>query len=183
MTLTNQSQAGRPVTVNQDAAAHGLMVQNPESTRSYKTFSADDDQQFGALQVWRIKCSAVADQAKDNAAAITYLFGSTKVARGQSYRIIGVRVTMRSLRSGGSPDHKMTVETGDGAASETFADLVADVDIDGYTANEPVEQIIVDAETILLSGETLLVQMAVAGTTTTGTALVDVDILAMPVKA
>jgi hypothetical protein len=183
MTLTNESQAGRPVTVNQDAAAHGLMVQSPESTRSSNTFSADDDQQFGALEVWSVKCKAVADQAYDAPAAITNVFGGTKVARSQSYRIIGIRSTIRSLRTGGTPDHDLKVEAGDGAASEAFSDLVADVDIDGDTAGLPTERILVTAETILLTGETLRVQIGISGTTTTGTTDIDVDILAIPVKA
>ena len=183
MPLNETTQVGSQVQLRQDRNSHGLRTQDGDSTRSSHTFSVDDDQQYGHVQCWRIKCSAAADQAYDAAAAITNVFGSTKLSRNEKYRIIGVRTTLRSLRTGGAPDHDLKVQTGDGAVSEVFADLVATVDIDADTANLPTERILVGAETILLSGETIRVQLAVSGTTTTGTAEVDVDILAIPVKS
>lgn len=182
MALEETFKSGGRTRVRQDASSHGLIVQDSESTKSSVAFSSDDDQQFGELQVWRIKMKAAADQAYDAAAAITNVFSGTKIARHGSFRIIGVRTTLRVLRTGGAPDHDMKVETGDGAASETFADLVATVDVDGDTINLPTERALVNAETILLTGETLRVQMQVSGTTTTGTAEMDVDILVMPVR-
>lgn len=183
MGLSESTQVGSQVQLRQDRLNHGLRTQDGDSTRSSHTFSADDDQQFGHVQCWRIKCKAAADQAYDAAAAITNVFGSTKLARNEKYRIIAVRTTLRELRTGGTPDHDLKVQIGDGAASETFADLVATVDFDGDTVNLPTERILVNAETILLSGETIRVQLQVSGTTTTGSTEVDVDILAIPCKA
>lgn len=177
------TKAGSKTRLRQDLSSHGLVVQDAESTRSSETFSSDNDQQFGLVHVWRVKAKATADQAYDAAAAITNVFGGTKIARNEKWRIIGVRTSLRSLRTGGAPDHDLKVEAGDGASSEAFTALVATVDIDGDTVNLPTERILVAAETILLTGETLRVQFQVSGTTTTGTAEVDVDILAMPVKA
>ena len=174
---------GMEVTHSQERTSSGLLTQGGLGTRSTDTFSADDDQQFGTLQVWRVKCKATADQAYDAAAAITNVFGSTKVARDSKYRIVGVRTTVRSKRTGGVPDHGVKVQAGDGAASEAFADVVATVDLDADVVNLPIERALVPAETLLLTGESLRVQLLVAGSTNAGTAEVDVDILAIPVKA
>lgn len=183
MPVTEEMNPGGTTPLRQDASSHGLIVQGPTSTRSSETFSSDDDQQFGPVHVWRVKMTAAADQAYDAAAAITNVFGSTKIARNETWRIIGVRITLRVLRTGGSPNHEVKVQTGNGAATEVFTDLVATRDIDGYTVNLPVEEIVVNAETVLLTGETIRCQFKVSGTTTTGTAEVDVDILAVPAKA
>ncbi len=183
MARVETTTSGSKTRIRQDASSHGLIVQDAESTRSSETFSSDDDQQYGLVYVWRVKMKATADQAYDAAAAITNVFGSTKVARNEKWRILGVRTTLRSLRTGGAPDHDLKVETGDAASSEAFTALVATVDIDGDTQDLPTERALVAAEAILLTGETLRVQLQVSGTTTTGTAEVDVDILAMPVKA
>lgn len=180
---TETTKSGAKVQLRQDDNSHGLIVQDPESTRSSEAFSSDDEQQFGPVHVWRVKMIAAADQAYDAAAAITNVFGSTKIARNETWRIIGVRTILRSLRTGGTPDNDLKIEAGDGAASETFSDLVATVDIDGDTINLPTERVLVDAETVLLTGETLRCQLSVSGTTTGATTEVDVDILAVPVKA
>jgi hypothetical protein len=161
----------------------GLLVQNPANTHSTTTFTADNDEQAGAMECWMVRCETAADQAYDNAAAITNVFNGTKLARNHSYRIVKIETVLRVLRTGGSADHDIKVETGDGAGTESFASLVATVDIDSDTLNLPTNRTLVAAECILLTGETLRVQFEVSGSTTTGTGEVEVYIYAIPVVA
>jgi hypothetical protein len=70
---------------------------------------------------------------------------------------------------------------GDGAASESFTDVVADVDIDGDTVGLPTQRILINSvATVWSSGRTLRCQMGVSGTTTTGTAEIDFILTLVP---
>lgn len=182
MPRSESTTPGSEVTHSQERDSTGLLTQGGTGTRATPTFSADDDQTYGQVECWAVKCVTVADtaQAYDAAAAITNVFGSTKVARTNSYRILRVETSLRSLLGGSSTDNDLKVQAGNGAASESFADLVASVDIDSDTVNLPISRILVKAETILLTGETLRVQYSAVGDS--GTGEVDVYIYAIPVK-
>jgi hypothetical protein len=153
------------------------------SVRNDAAFTADNEQQFGKLQCWMVRCEAVTAtaQALNSAAAITNVFGTTKVARSCKYRIVKVETVIRVKHAGASADNKCVVETGNGAASETFADLVASVDMDSDTVDLPTNRAIVAAECILLTGETLRVQYITVGNSTAGE--LEVYIWAIPVRA
>jgi hypothetical protein len=178
---TETTKPCRQVTFNQDAAT-GLVEQNAASSESSIGWAADGDIQMGGMQVWMVKHVAAADQAVDSAGAIIDI-PSTKAARGQSYRILKVETVLRSLRTGGTPDHDWKLQKGDGAASEAFSDIVASVDFDADTDETPTVRLPIVAQTLVESGKTLRSQMSVAGTTTGATAELDVLIYVIPVNA
>lgn len=181
MSYVETQMVGRDVTRVQETGT-GVLTQTGVSTNSTPTFSANEDAFYGSVQCWCVKSLSTADQAYDSAAAIVNLFGTTKVARNTKYRIIKVDTVIRQKRTGGTRASATKVQAGDGAASETFADLVVSVVDTANVANTPMSQILVNAETILLSGETLRIQHEVSGSTT-GTEELDVYIYAVPVKA
>lgn len=183
MARTESTIVGRDVTHEQEPSTTGLLVQGGNGTSSSPRFSADEDQQFGNVQCWIIKNLGTADQAYDSAAAIVNVFGGTKLARNNKYRIIKIDTVIRQKRTGGTRASATKVQKGDGAASEAFSDLVASVVDTANVVDTPMSQILVKAQTLLSSGETLRVQHEVSGSTTTGTEELDVYIYAIPVKA
>jgi hypothetical protein len=159
--------------------ATGVITQGAGGTRSDVLFASNDDKMFGAPIKVLIKGSVAADAAYDAAAAIHTVLSKPTLAN--KYRITNVETVLRSLRTGGTPDHDIKVEVGDGAASEAFTDAVADVDIDGDTVGLPTQRIVVNSvDTVWSTGRTLRCQLAVSGTTTTGTAEVDFIITLVP---
>lgn len=163
---------------NQETAT-GVITQGAPGTRSTLAFAASDDKVFGAPVKIVIKGIVAADVAYDAAGAIHTVLSKPTLAN--KYRITNVQTIVRSLRTGGTPDHDVKVEVGDGAASEAFTDAVADVDIDADTVNLPTERIVVNSvDTVWSTGRTLRCQLAVSGTTTTGTAEVDFVITLVP---
>jgi hypothetical protein len=166
------------VHVDQEAAL-GVMAQDAVSTKSTVAYSADEDKIFGAPIMVVLKHKATADQAYDSAAAIVNVAGSKPVL-SQKYRIVEVKTVMRSLRTGGTPDHDLRLELGDGAASEAFADAVATVDVDTDVANTDMVRIIVPAYAVWNTGCTLRSQLQVSGSTTGATAEFDVFVTLLP---
>jgi hypothetical protein len=155
------------------------MVQDAVSTKSTVAYSADEDKIYGSPIMVVLKHKAVADQAYDSAAAIVNVAGSKPVL-SQKYRIVQIKTVMRSLRTGGAPDHDFKLELGDGAASESFNSVVASVDTDGDTQDTDVVRIIVPAYAVWTTGCTLRSQLAVSGSTTTGTTEWDVFLTLLP---
>lgn len=157
----------------------GVFTQGASGTRSSMAFASNNDVLFGAPIKVVVKGIATADVAYDAAGAIHTVLSKPTLAN--KYRILSVQRITRSLRTGGTPDHGIKVEVGDGAASESFTDVVADVDIDGDTAGVPTECVLVNSvDTVWSTGRTLRCQLAVSGTTTTGTAEVDFVITLLP---
>lgn len=159
--------------------ATGVITQDAPSTRSSVLFASNDDKLLGAPVKVVIKGIVAADVAYDAAGAIHTVLSKPTLAN--KYRIVGVKTIVRVLRTGGSPDHDVKVQVGDGAASESFTDVVADVDIDSDTVGLPTERILVNsAATVWSTGRTLRCQLAVSGTTTGATAEVDFVITLVP---
>ena len=166
--------------VSQEAAT-GVDAQAASGTRSTVAFAANHDVIMGAPIVVVVKSLLAADTAYDAAGAVTTI-GGTKPVLANKYRIIKIQTIRRALRTGGTPDHDLKVEVGDGAASESFTSVVATVDVDAETTlNSPVDRILVNsAATVWSTGRTLQCQQSVAGSTTTGTAEVDFIITMVP---
>jgi hypothetical protein len=183
MPLSESTQVGSDVQLRHDRNSHGLRVQNGESSRGSHTFSVDEDQQFGQVQCWILKNLGTADQAYDSAAAIVNVFGGSKLSRNEKYRLIKIDTVIRQKRTGGTRASATKVQKGDGAVSEAFSDLVASVVDTGDVVDTLMSQILVKAQTLLSSGQTLRVQHEVGGSTTTGTEELDVYLYAIPVKA
>ncbi len=163
---------------NQEEAT-GVITQSAPGTRSDLAFAADDAVMFGAPIKVVVKGIVAADVAYDAAGAIHNVL--VKPTLANKYRILDVKTIIRSKRTGGTPVHNVKVEVGDGAASEAFTDAVASVDIDGETVGLPAERILVNAVTTVWStGRTLRFQLEVSGTTTTGTAEVDLVLTLVP---
>jgi hypothetical protein len=123
-----------------------------------------------------------ADTAYDAAGAIIKV-GGDKPVRNTSYRIVKIDTVIRVKRTGGTRASATKVQVGDGAASEAFADVVASVVDTGAVVNTPTSQILVNAETIINTGETIRVQHELSGVTTTGTEELDTYIYVIPVAA
>lgn len=87
----------------------------------------------------------------------------------------------RTLRTGGTPNHVVTLRNGDGAASESFNTIGA-IDVDGGTAADTIQHFTIDDDYHdIQAGESLDVTLLVGGTTTTGTALIDVYVMLVPI--
>lgn len=159
--------------------ATGVFTQDAAGTRSSLAFAANDAVMFGAPVTVVVKGIVAADVAYDAAGAIHNVLSKPTLAK--KYRIVDVKTIVRVLRTGGAPDHDVKVQVGDGAASESFTDVVADVDIDSDTVGLPTERILVNsAATVWSTGRTLRCQLAVSGTTTGATAEVDFVITLVP---
>lgn len=182
MALTESTVVGSDVAVVQEKAS-GLRTQTAATSRNTATYNLHGDHAAGVVQCWIARCETAADVAYDAAGAIVNVFGVTKGVRNEKYRILKIETVLRVLRTGGTPDTDIKVEKGNGAASESFASLVATVDIDSDTVDLPTNRILVAAECLLLSGETLRCQQSVAGSTTTGTGEVEFHIYVIPVLA
>lgn len=170
--------AGRDVQHSQELST-GLLTQKGDGSNSTTVFNADETVQYGQVQCWDVKALGSADQAYDSAAAIVNVDGS-KPTRNCKYRIIKIETQLNVLRTGGTPDHDLKVQKGDGAASEAFSDVVATVDFDGDTVGLPTNRTLVPAQCLLSSGETLRCQFQISGSTTTGTGEVEFHIFVIP---
>ena len=165
---------------NQESVT-GVKAQNADSTKGTVLFNADSTQKFGVPQVWIAKMKATADQAYDAAAALFDILG-TKPTLAQAYRVVNVAVKLVSLRTGGTPDHDVKVQLGDGAASEAFSDIAPNADIDAFTVGT-LTNIPVTGNEVITTGKTVRVQFAISGTTTTGTGEAEIHITVIPEKA
>jgi hypothetical protein len=174
---------GRDVTLSENMGS-GIYAQTAATLTNTATFNAHGDMANGILECWVVRAESAADVAYDAAGAIANVFGATKQVRTGKYRILRIDVVLRALRtSAGTADHDVKVQKGNGAASESFSDVVASVDIDGYTINVPTNQTVVVAQTLLATGETLRCQLAVSGSTNGGNADVEFHIYAIPTIA
>lgn len=169
-----------PVHVTQEVGT-GLMTQDAKSTKATVAFDVDKATIFGHEILVVLKHKATADQAVASAGAVVDPLG-TKQARNEKYRIVRIETIVRSLRTGGTPDHDWKLTHGDGAASESFTDIVASADVDSDSTTVPVNRAVAIAQAVLLTGETLRSDFAVSGSTTTGTSEFDVYIWLVPVN-
>lgn len=168
------------VQMNQEANT-GVVNQNAPSTRSSVAYAASNDVIHGKPVVVVIKAMGAADVAYDAAGAIHLATLAAKPTLSEKYRILKVETVLRTLRTGGSPDHDLKVQMGDGAASESFTDVVASVDVDSDTVGLPTGRSVVNtAATVWSSGRTLRAQLSIAGSTTTGTTEFDFIITMVP---
>lgn len=179
--LTSEGRAQKSTTQTEEQVL-GVLIQDARTTFSTPLFTGDEDKIFGPPLQVILKHKATADQAYDSAAAIVNVAGS-KPTLGQSYRITQVKTVLRVLRTGGTPDHDFKLELGDGAASEAFNSIVATIDFDADVVNTDMVRIIVPAYAVWTTGTTLRSQVAISGSTTTGTTEVDVFLTLVPVNS
>lgn len=155
--------------------ATGVIHQRAASTRGTQTFTADGDKNFGIPILMSGNFTVTAD-------------GTTNIElmsknSPQKYQVVDAWYFVRTLRTGGAPDHKVRVFQGDGATSEVFAGISDDADVDGATLDAPTRfATLDDANHIIDVNESLRLTLVVAGTTTGGTALIDVHVLLVPIK-
>jgi len=162
----------------------GTLAQDAATvTENTATFSADGDTQYGIEQVWVLKVKKAADVAFD--AGVLNFFGGVKQARNELYRIMKISTVLHELRTGGSPDHDIQIERGDGADPEVFTTIAGPFDVDGDTVHAIVNRAMAGAEEVetIPTGATLRVNPQVSGTTTTGAFEMDVYIHVIPVRA
>lgn len=182
MPLTESTVVGRDVEIVQEKAS-GLRTQKANTTTGDAAYAAHGEQQSGVLQCLVIRTHAAADAAYDAAGAIANFYGTTKGVRNEKYRIVKIDTVIRVKRTGGTRASASKVQKGDGAASEAFSDVVASVVDTANVVDTPMSQILVAAQTLLSSGETLRVQHEVSGSTTTGTEQFECYVYLLPVRA
>lgn len=175
--VAETSSAGWLIEENQEAVT-GVKSQNGESTKGTILFNADETKKFGPTQVWIGKIKQTADVAYDAAGAVFDILG-TKPTLAKRYRVVNVAVRVVSFRTGGTPDHDVKVQLGDGAASEAFADIAPTIDIDGFTVGT-LTSIPVTGNEVITTGKTLRLQFQISGSTTTGTAEIEFHITVIP---
>lgn len=177
MPLNTQFIAGRTSEVKQEVPT-GLLVQDPTSTQGSSTFNADGDVQFGTP----IFMSSYHKLSADGASTVLIL---NKPTLNFKYRIVRAWAVVRTLRTGGTPDHKIDLKKGDGAASESFNAIATQLDVEtaSLAADTVSDFILTDAQNVIESGKSLQAVLTVAGSTDTGTAEVEVCVLAVPVRA
>jgi hypothetical protein len=162
----------------------GTLTQDADTvTKNTATFSADGDGQYGAVQVWMIKIKKVADVAFD--AGVLNFFAGTKLARSESYRIVKLSTVLHELRTGGTPDHDIKLELGDGAGPEVFTTIAGPFDVDSDTPAAIMNRALANVDTaeLIPTGVTLRINPEVSGVTTTGTFEMDVYLHVIPVRA
>lgn len=166
--------------VDQDTTT-GVLSQRPTGTRSSLTFSAHGDKQFGGMQCWAVKAKIVASAAT----LVTTNIDITKPVLPCSYRIVKIESVGHSLQTGTSPDHKLDIQKGDGAASEAFSNIVAQIDLDGDTDETLINRpLIIAAQQLLETGKTLRLSYGItAGASFTGTFESDTYIYVIPAVA
>ena len=96
-------------------------------------------------------------------------------------RVLSAYFFQRSLRTGGTPDHDITLRKGDGAASESFS-TIGTADFDGATTDTQTFLTIDDANFDIAANGSLDLNLVVGGTTTGGTALIDVVVVVTPLS-
>ena len=153
----------------------GLITQDPTHTKSAGTWTTSGDAQYGAVQQSSILLTAAADGTVN--AAIFNKDCPHKI------RILDATIFPRTLRTGGTPDHKVRLFKGDGAASEAFTAITDDKDCDVAADTQTKFTTFDDAQTIIEADKSLRATLVVGGTTTTGTALFEVIVLWTRVKA
>ena len=154
----------------------GLITQDPTHTKSSGTWTTHADTQYGQLLCFSTLLRAAADGT----------FNSEIFSKNCPWpiRIVDIVYYLRTLRTGGTPDHDIRIFAGDGAASEAFTAITDSLDIDGVTPDAPTRfGTLDDAETDIGLNKSLRAQLIVGGTTTTGAALVEVCVFAQRVKA
>lgn len=178
--VTEGYAAGKINTINVDTIP-GVPTFHPMATASTPTWSAHGDMQFGALQCWLVKAKIVASSAS----LVTTNIDITKPVLAQSFRVVKIETVGHSLQTGTSPDHKLTIQKGDGAASEAFSDIVAAVDLDGDTDETLIwRPLFVAAQTLLETGKSLRLSYAItAGNSFAGTFESDTYIYVVPARA
>lgn len=147
----------------------GLVIQNPDSAGSSPEFTANNDRFYGLLQAWGLLASTSTNQT------VTLDLATLD----HNYRICRVETIVHNKRTGGTPDHKLTVQEGD--AVHGFADLVAEVDLDGDTIGLPTNRTLDLGATLVEIGSNIRVILVVGGATG-GTAAVQVMVYAVPIS-
>lgn len=161
----------------------GVFSHEASGTRSSTTFSAHGDKQFGQMEVWIAKAKITASAATLVTTNLDVL--GTKPVLPTSYRIVKIETVGHSLQTGTTPDHKLTIQKGDGGATETFSDIVAQVDLDGDTDETLIwRPLMVAAQLLVESGKTLRLSYAItAGAGFAGTFESDTYFYVIPANA
>lgn len=151
----------------------GLLTQNPQYGPSTNTWSADGDMEFGTILAFRGLHKLTGNSAAQTS-TITYVSSCP-------YKLRLVRMTAypRTLGTGGTPDHDISVRAG--TAGDT---VIATCDVD-TTLDSPVVGIINDANELIAVGDIITSILTIGATTPTtgGVSLVDVLFECMRVKA
>lgn len=149
----------------------GLLTQSPNVNPAIsRTFASSGDKLIGSPICMYGKLKATAD------GTVTVSFCSKNCPF--PIRVAYWNYTLRSLRTGGAPDHDVTLELGDGAASEAYS-TIGTADVDSSTVDLATNGLIDDANALIAADKTIRAKLVVSGTTTTGTAELDVFVIAM----
>ncbi len=156
----------------------GAVTQNPTTMKGSNSFLTNDGDTILAsglgLELW----AGTHKLAADGTSTITFINKDSQHKR----RIVAIGYYLRTERTGGTPDTDLTVSVGNGAASESFS-TVGTIDLDGDTLDALTFLTIDDANQLIDVNKSLKSVFTVGGTTTTGTALLDVYILTVRCKA
>jgi hypothetical protein len=175
MPIDTQHRMGVVTTFKPDAVT-GVFIQNAASTESSAAAMATDaGVNYGTPMV----LSGAGKKTADGTTTITFFSKNCPC----KLLIVGAWHFIRTMRTGGTPDHKLKLEHGDGAGSESFNDITSNDDLDGDTPDAQVNfGTISDAYATIGVGESLKGTFVVGGSTTTGTSLVDVHVMVVPIK-
>ena len=81
-------------------------------------------------------------------------------------KIISAWYNPHTLRTGGTPAHTVKLQRGDGAATETFADITDAKSVQGTVDTVLTPTTVDDAQHIIRAGESIRAVLVVSGTTT-----------------
>lgn len=157
----------------------GLITQDPQFGPSSNTWSANGDM---AVSPGFVVFRGLHSLTSNTTSTITYLNKNCPY----KLRVVRVTVTPRTFMTagGGTPDTKLDVQLGDGAASEAFSDIITQIDLDGDTADVGQVGTISDANELIAANKSIISKLTTSGGTGLGgTTLVDVLIECMRVKA
>lgn len=178
MEPTIQRQAARQCEFIQEKG-HGVVVQKATTNaKNTATFNADGDVMVGEV----LHLASYHKLAADGTSTVLIL---NKPTLDQKYRIVRAWAVVRAKRTGGTPDHKINLKKGDGAASESFNAIATELDVETATlaADTVSDFILTDAQNVIESGKSLQATLTVGGVTDTGTAEVEVHVQCVPVRA
>lgn len=174
MPLDTQHRMGTVTEFKPDSKT-GVITQNPESTESGSGLTTHGTVVYGTPFVM----TGIVKQTADGTAYVNFFSKDCP----HKLLILDAWVYTRTYRTGGTPNHTIKLEHGDGAASESFNDITDTVDLDDATTDAPTRfGTLSDAYTTIASNKSLRATAVVGGTTTAGTALHDVHVLAVRIK-
>lgn len=156
----------------------GLLTQDPQFTKATNSFLTNDGDKIVASGLGLEIFAGTHKLAADGTSTITFLNKDATHKR----RIVAIGYYLRTERTGGTPDTDLTVSVGDGAASEAFS-TVGTVDLDGDALDTLTFLTVNDANQLIDVNKSLKSELVVGGTTTGGTALLDVYVLTIRCKA